>query len=397
MNALTAIRRPEAALEAAAFVADPEAAAAVRAALSDRYGADVQVIAGASEHALDWLAETLTPGLLVVDLSDCEVPLERLERLAEHCAPGTRVIALGLWNDIALYRRMIALGVDDYLTLPLGAAEFRAALDRLSTSTEEAGTAAGDGSHGRRAVVIGVRGGVGATTVALGLAWAQARGNDRESSALLDLDLSYGDAALLLDREPAFGLAAALAAPDRIDSLLVSRAGLKIDERLTIYGGPEGAPGQPAVAPEALSALLGQIGEGHGTTVIDLPRWMTGLFAPVVADAVRVFLVAQPTLGCMRDAIRLREMISGLSSASVDLVLNRVRRGGEKELEPAMMAKAFGARPLAVFPEDARLAVRASAKARPMVALSGRRSPHARGFGALCAALTGAGAARRSD
>lgn len=389
MSAAAALRAagPAAAgtTEAVAFIAHPETAVAVRMALGERHGDRAVVEAGASRSALDWLSRTRTPPVLFVDLSDSEDPVSRLNQLAEHCDPGTRVVVLGPWNDVGLYRRMRDMGVDEYFSLPAGVEDIRAALDRLN-QTPEGEEAGGATAPGRRIVVLGVRGGVGATSLALSMAWTLSREQGCAPAALLDLDLAHGDAALQLDREPPLGLAAALAAPERIDSLLLSRAALKVDDRLTLYGGPESAPAQPVVAPAALSALLAQIDESHPCTVVDLPRYMDGVFETVVADAAQVLLVTAPTLSCMRDAIRLKEMLSFLTEARIDLVVNRIRKGGERELDPSMVAKAFGAGALAELPDDARLAVKASAKARPLVALSGRRSPLARGVRALCEA-----------
>ena len=82
-------------------------------------------------------------------------------------------------------------------------------------------------------VFVGSRGGVGATTTAVGCAWLLTE--DRaESTALLDLDLHFGTVALKLDADPGSGLYEALKQPSRIDSLFIDRAMVKVTDNLRV-------------------------------------------------------------------------------------------------------------------------------------------------------------------
>ena len=72
---------------------------------------------------------------------------------------------------------------------------------------------------GRAIAITGVRGGVGATTIAVNLAWNFGVGM-RRHSVLLDPDIYLGSAAFLLNIQPGSGLRLAMEAPERLDSLL---------------------------------------------------------------------------------------------------------------------------------------------------------------------------------
>ena len=80
--------------------------------------------------------------------------------------------------------------------------------------------------------VIGVRGGVGASTIATSLAWLLGEKAHR-STALLDLDVHFGTGALALDLEPGRGLTDAIENPSRIDGLFIERAMVRANERLS--------------------------------------------------------------------------------------------------------------------------------------------------------------------
>lgn len=366
--------------KAAAFIADTDTAAGAARVLGRIFGEAAMVLDGASGHALTWLAQAPTPGILLIELSDCDDPAARLDELAGHCAPGTHVIGLGRWNDIGLYRRLIAMGLDDYLTLPASEDDVAGAIERLNRTSETA--SGGEAAAGHRVVVVGVRGGVGATTVATGLAWQLSREGRR--TALLDLDLAFGSSALALDHETDGGLVEALSAPERMDTLMLSRAATRIDDHLTLYGGLR-APELPQVTqPEALERLLELMDQDYATVVVDLPRHLVAEHSAAIAGATGVVLVAEPNLVGLRDAERMKTLFATIDSAvPVHFMLNKVRGGSERELDPGLFAKQLKQKPLATLPFEGKLAVQAAAKAEPLPAVAGRRSPLARGFKAL--------------
>src|SRR3546814_12142741 len=81
--------------------------------------------------------------------------------------------------------------------------------------------------------VIGVRGGVGGSTVASSLAWLLAE-KEHRSTALLDLDVHFGTGAMAFDLEPGRGLTDELENPSRIDGLFIERAMVRATERLAV-------------------------------------------------------------------------------------------------------------------------------------------------------------------
>src|SRR5215471_14177703 len=78
-----------------------------------------QVIRGGITKAIEYLSEHRSPHLLLVDISGVELPLSKVQMLADVCEPGTNVIAIGDHNDVALYRDLQEAGVSNYLIKPL--------------------------------------------------------------------------------------------------------------------------------------------------------------------------------------------------------------------------------------------------------------------------------------
>src|SRR5205809_6693557 len=87
------------------------------------------------------------------------------------------------------------------------------------------------------AAVIGVRGGVGASTIATSLAWLLGE-KARRTTALLDLDVHFGTGALALDLEPGRGLTDAVESASRVDGLFLERGMVRAHER------PAGLPAE---------------------------------------------------------------------------------------------------------------------------------------------------------
>src|SRR3712207_4744441 len=189
---------------------------------------------GGLRNAIQTLSVSASPTILFVDLSESGDPLNDINALAEVCEPGTVVIASGQVNDVRLYRDLIASGIQDYLLKPFTADHLRDAFAnaQMIISGPRAAEANAEKPH-VMAAVIGVRGGVGASTIATSIAWMMGDKGNR-STALLDLDVHFGTGALALDLEPGRGLTDAIENPSRIDGLFIERAMVRANERLSV-------------------------------------------------------------------------------------------------------------------------------------------------------------------
>src|SRR5262249_30885579 len=154
--------------------------------------------------AVDYLAAGAPPKVLIVDVSDSNKPLSAMLPIIAAFAEDTRVIAIGAVNDINLYREMIEAGISEYLVKPLSDRALDSALTRAQERKVAAAVAVAPEAKaapetGKRSLiaVMGTRGGVGASTTAMNLAWLFANEHKRETM-LVDLDLHCGTVALAL-------------------------------------------------------------------------------------------------------------------------------------------------------------------------------------------------------
>ncbi|MGE0255567.1 MAG: CpaE family protein [Alphaproteobacteria bacterium] len=363
----------------AAFAADAAMEAVLAEAAATRFPG-ATIASGGAAAAARWLARgRAMPAVLVVDLGDSATPYDDLMALADLCAPATRVVALGAVNDLALYRRFLAAGVADYLVRPVAAPDLAAALAKaVETGSGGSPTTAARPAGGRLVAVVGVRGGVGASTLALNAA-ALSAGKRGQRTALVDLDLAFGTLALGLDLEPSGGVAEALARPERIDALFLASAGIRRGERLLVFAAEDDLARPGRVGAEAATRLLDEVREASERVWIDLPRGEAIHASALLAAPDRVLLVADPSLAAARDAARLAALAAASGAASVALVL--VDTGRRGALSTAEIERSAGLRVVARLPHD-RHAAAAAAAGRPLVEAQ-PRGPYARALEGL--------------
>ncbi len=216
-----------------AFVCDDATADMLRPVAVEHGWSPEKVNKGGLRNAVQSLSVSASPNILFVDLSESADPLNDINALAEVCEPGTIVIAAGQVNDVRLYRDLVASGIHDYLLKPFTVDQLRDTFAHAqSILSGPRGETQVEKPHVMTAV-IGVRGGVGASTVASSLAWLLGEKANR-STALLDLDVHFGTGALALDLEPGRGLTDAIENPSRIDGLFIERAMVRANERLSV-------------------------------------------------------------------------------------------------------------------------------------------------------------------
>lgn len=311
-----------------AFVCDEATAEILRPVVVEHGWAPEKVNRGGLRNAVQTLAVSASPNILFVDLSESGDPLNDINALAEVCEPGTVVIAAGLVNDVRLYRDLLASGIQDYLLKPFTPDQLRDAFAhaQMTISGPRTNEPTTEKPH-VVAAVIGVRGGVGASTVATSLAWLMGDAVGR-STALLDLDVHFGTGALALDLEPGRGLTDAIENPSRIDGLFIERAMVRANEKLCVLSAE--APLNQSLMNDgsAYYQLQEEIRNAFEGMVLDLPRPMLVQHPHLVQDVHAVVLVVDFTLAATRDTIRLLSWLkANAPQAKVVIVANRVASG----------------------------------------------------------------------
>jgi len=276
---------------------------------------------------------------------------------------GTRFPHVGLVLAVkqggpALLRSALQAGARDVIELPLSLEELQAGLKsaaRWSRSIRPATDEAEEeetSPAGRMVTLVGAKGGVGTTTVALQLALAASRVRGSRSVCLVDFDLQAGDVGVLLD------VAHHRSVVDLIGLSEVSAPQLEG----TVYGHPSGvrvllAPGEGERA-EELSAtdarsILSALKRTYDVVIVDGGTVLTEGNAPAAEIADEVLLVVTPDVPAVRGANRVRELWRrlGIEPDRARVLVNRASK--TTEVQPDLIRKVVDL-PLAVNQIPAR-------------------------------------------
>lgn len=293
------------------------------------------------------LSGDVTPNLIVLEsASPPPMLLKELESLAPLVDMHTKVIVIGAFNDIALYRELIRRGVSEYLVAPVEPLQIIDAIAALYVDPDRPFV-------GRLVAVAGVRGGVGSSTIAHNIAFALAE-RYALATTLVDLDLSFGTVSLDFNQDASGGLAEALAAPERVDEVFLERLLVRQTDRLSLLPSPSDLGKARDPDASACETVLERLRRISPFVVADLPHLWSDWMRQTLLSASDVVLVATPDLASLRNC---KQMVDLLRSARPhdpppSIVLNQV--GAPKR--PEVTAKDFGetlnVEPAAVVPFD---------------------------------------------
>jgi pilus assembly protein CpaE len=374
-----------------AFCESPDIAAIVSAAISDRRMAKAHVKQnmGGGAAAVEAYKSSPTPNVIVLEApASRDALLAQLEELAEYCDAGTKVVVLGKHNDIVLYRQLMARGVSEYLVAPFDAVDFIQAMSQLFSVP-------GAKPLGRVIAVVGAKGGVGASTVAHNLAWSLASVTEM-ATIIADFDLAFGTAGLDYNQDPPQGVAEAVFAPDRVDTVLVERLLSKCGEKLSLLAAPATLDRVLDFSEASFDSLLDAMRASTPWIVLDVPHVWSSWARRILVSADEVIVVATPDLANLRNTKNLIDNVKGarLNDAPSRLVLNGVGMLKRPEIAAAEFAKAVETDPTAIIPHDAKL-FGAAANNGQMIAEIEPNGKTAQAFVDLASTLAGRAEARK--
>jgi pilus assembly protein CpaE len=328
-----------------------ETASISEKALKDRRlsRASGAVFPGGLPAAVARYATHPTPSLIVVEASqDNQALLANLDRLAEVCDAGTKVLVMGNKNDILLYRELVRRGVSDYLISP----QPMDLIGAVSGLFEDPAAP----YAGRTVAVVGAKGGVGASILAHNLAHALSE-RIETNTILVDMDLPFGAAGLNFNQDPLQGVANALHDPDRLDSVLLDRMMVRCSDRLSLFGAPASLDEDYNIAAAAYAEVTRKVKGAAPFVVLDLPHVWSGWMRQTLLAADEAVVVATPELASLRNAKNLFELLmqGRPNDGPPRLILNQVGVPGRPEISVKDFSDTVGVEPVLILPFEPKL------------------------------------------
>ena len=307
--------------------------------------------------------------------ADAEPAVALIKRLHDRL-PALTIFAASDDPSISLLRALLEAGASDVLSLPLGSQELHKALIKFSQPRAKTGPAQAAGSV---LTVYGVRGGLGATTLAVNLA-ARLHAALECETALVDLDLQRGDVA--------FTLAALASAAGAVDEIFLAGTLTRHPSGLFLLPAPSEIEEADAIGHNEVEVALRLLRPQFRYAVVDTGRTITGPALAAFEQSDRLLMLTDLSVPGVRAARRIVELLDRLNipRERVDLVVTQAIPG-PVSLPDA--ARAIGKEVFHVLPRDEQAAGAAMNAGTPLTAA--REAGLATGIAELADKLAGRG------
>jgi pilus assembly protein CpaE len=295
------------------------------------------------------------PDVIVVDARDrSTMPAELALVKRQHPATGILVVLPRL--DGTLILDAMRAGANECVADPITREDLNAALARIAAQRPAR-------RRGDVFAVVGAKGGVGATTVAVNVA-TMLNKLQPSSTLLMDLHLTYGDAAILLGAEPRFSTVDALENMHRMDASFLRTLVTHTKSGLSLLASSDHAVSAPADVTR-VRALIDLAANEFRFLVLDVPR-----ADPAVLDSLEsassVVVVANQEVATIRSAARMTAALEQrYGKERVHVVISRF--DARAEIGQADMERVMGRAVTHLFPDNYPIVVASHNKGRPLV------------------------------
>jgi pilus assembly protein CpaE len=301
---------------------------------------DVRSAAGMLESDAPTVVLHATPG--------DELPRDELAWLREHT--DQPIVLLTDVESGRLFQEAMAAGIADVLVLPQSADRVEQVVQRVLVNARGPvvldtfpASVASRGRSARVFAVLGPKGGSGKTTVATNLAAALLH-NHVKRTLLIDLDLQFGDAALVLGVEPEKTIYDLLVAPGELDAAKLAGYTIKHASGIDLLPAPLRPEDAELVTEDRVAALLAIAREEYDAIVVDTPSYITGATLATLDAATDLLLLVGLEVASLKNvrlALRTLDVIS-YQRDRIRLVLNTpapARTMKRRELQAALDVK----------------------------------------------------------
>ena len=294
-----------------ALAGDGDAAATLRAVLAATQAFELEELAGrAQPEPLD---------VVVLVHEGTSEPREELAQLREHTAAP--VVLATTAPSSELVRWALDAGVADVLWLPAPQENVLFVVEKAAQTARQLESGSGDG---RVVTVFSPKGGSGKSVVSTNLAVAAAT-HAGTKTLLIDLDLQFGDAAIMLGLAPDNTVRELLGTPTALDGEKLGVYTERHSSGVDVLPAPMSPEDAELVGEEAIRSLLRVAREAYDLVVVDTAPFFYGPMLATLDQTDELLLLCNPdvpTLKNVRLTLKTLELLS-FPEDRLRIVLNR--------------------------------------------------------------------------
>jgi len=283
-----------------------------------------------TERALD--ASEQMPDVVFLDLAREPEPFFAFANQLRRMKPTIKLIACSaaVPPQPSLLLEAMRSGVQDFLGKPVQPESLKDLLIRMAQDLN----AKEFPSQDKLIVVMGAKGGVGTTTVAVNLG-IQLTSFANKRTVLLDFARPLGNVHLLLDLHPKFGIRDAVDSLDRLDSHFLAGLLTRHKTKLEVLGGTTQPEEWQSIDVNVLDRVVNVTQNAFDIVLLDIGSQFSTDWAPILRMARMILIVAEanvPSLWTLeRRLLALKGF--GISQERARIIINRWHKGDDEVLK----------------------------------------------------------------
>jgi pilus assembly protein CpaE len=345
----------------------------------------------ASGHEAVRRAGELQPDIVLMDIHMPDLDGIQATWLVSSRAPHGAVIMVTSEERIDFLQKAMSAGAQGYVLKPFGTGTqlfqtIREVHGRSSARRMQVGAAGPLDARlrpkiGKRIAVMGSKGGVGCTTVAVSLA-VLLKEQTNTSVALFDADFVGGDATIHLDLTPQRTVLDLVPHADALDARLIDQVVAKFRNGLHVLARPTNPEQAEVLTAEHVRTILSSLAQMYDEVVIDVALTYDDRMLAVLDLADLYVMTVTPHLGTLRSARHFLHIARtlGYPDDRMCFVLNRASHLAGLSMDD--IATVLGSRAIVQIPAGGPEITQAINDGRPLV-LNQARSPVGRALQAV--------------
>lgn len=342
-------------------------------------------------------ARDLKPHVILMDINMPVMDGLTATEMIKRDLPRTQIIVVSVQDDAHYMRQAFQRGAFDFVAKPITSAELAQAIERAwneyarqpeHAPTPEPPTGLAGGGRGpvvsqpRQVVsghviaIMGLKGGVGKTTLAVNLGVALAKENKDRKVLILDGNLLFGDVGVFLNTRGQHNVLHVVQManePEGIDSEVLETVLIRHDSGAKLLLAPANPGESEPVSPEQIERMLEALKHEFHYIIVDTATTFDAMSAAAIRSADRLIVLATPTMPALKNARILFNELAGadIHKDNILLVLNEVDKNSRITAEQITN---FLKHPVVAQIPDDPMAIDAVNQGMPLIMLDPRKA-----------------------
>lgn len=301
----------------------------------------IEITDGDVESAIAYYASHPSPDLVMVEtLEITDGFAGRLEILGGNCAETTAAVVVGPINDVYLYRKLIDMGVSDYLVKPLTRDVLAGVFSKILT--ERLGS-----QNSKLIACIGAKGGVGTSSLSYLLSDVSANVL-QQKTIILDAAGGWSYLSVAMGGDTVTNLHEVARASASTDKDSFARMIIPAGDKLSFLGTGAEPLMEDSIPAESFELIVNRLMQTYPVVIVDLSGAAIDIRRNILARANHVMIVSTPTLASLRSTrglLQEAKSIRGDKEDGLHIVLNQKGIGSGFEVSENDMATALKIKP----------------------------------------------------